>query len=356
MISFKGPGAKIIIAVIAAVTLCIGVWLTFFHSVNFEKTTATIVSIENDPDYVTDPNIVNDERNIVTVRYTVDGREYTRVLDSDSPAYHVGGKVVINYDPEDPAAIHSGSGFGIYAMIAGGGVLLILALFKIKSWAAVKRLKEQNGETVYAPSEKGGERELYFISDLGTPRAGHRIEDKNGRVLYEARMTRFTVASPFGFDFIDHEHNKVTPHLVGHAEEIDRDSIIFDNNYTLSFDGKDIWKHLRDSGVTLNSRFGRAGGIMPSYSICRDGAEIAYAESTSRYVHEEDAEEHRVMSKIPAQGFCRVYTREKNLDLLFTVLLAMARCGASDERGGSHRMIFNTISGVQQVPNAFFSE
>lgn len=345
MISFKGPGVKIMMAIIAAAALILGAYLTFFHSAGYETTTATIVSIENDPNYVPDPNVSNDERHIVTVKYTVNGKEYTRQLDSDSPTYRVGGEVEVQYDPKDPGTVHSGPGIGIYAMIAGGGILFLIIVLTVKKRIDVKKLKETYGETTYAPSEKGGERELYFLTDLGTPKAGHRIEDKNRRVLYEAKMTKFTVASPFGFDFIDHEHHKTTPHLVGHAEEIDRNSIIFDNNYTLSFDGKDVWKHLRSNGVTLNARLGQAEGIMPSYTICRDGEEIAYAETTSQYVHEEDAAEHKAASKIPVQGFYRIFTKEKNLDLLFVVLLAMARCGATDEKGGSRRMLFNTMKG-----------
>lgn len=345
MISFKGPGVKIFMAIIAAAALIFGTYLTFFHSAGYEKATATIVSIEKDPDYVPDPNVSNDEKRIVTVKYSVDGKDYTRQLDSDSPSYQVGGQVEVQYDPKDPATVHSGSGIGIYAMIAGGGILLIIIVLTVKKRVDVKKLKETYGETTYAPSEKGEEREVYFLTDLGTPKAGHHIEDRNGRVLYEAKMTKFTMASPFGFDFIDHEHNKTTPHLVGHAEQKDRNSLIFDNNYTFSLDGKDVWKHLRENGITLDSRLGQAQGIMPSYSICRDGEEIACAESTSKYVHEEDAAEHKVASKVPVQGFYRVHTKEKNLDLLFVVLLAMARSGATDERGGSRRMLFNTMKG-----------
>lgn len=345
MISFKGPGFKIFMTVVAAAALIIGTYLTFFHSAGYEKATAQIVSIEKDPNYVPDPNTENDEKRIVTVKYTVDGKEYTRQLDSDSPSYKVGGEVEVQYDPKDPGTVHSGPGIGIYAMIAGGGILLIIVVLTVKKRVSVKKLKETYGETTYAPGEKGEERELYFLTDLGTPKAGHQLEDGNGRVLYEAKMTKFTMASPFGFDFIDHEHNKTTPHLVGHAEEIDRNSIIFDNNYSFSFDGKDVWKHLRQNGITLNSRFGQAEGVRPSYTICRDGVEIAYAESTSKYVHEEDEAEHKVAGKIPVQGFYRVHTSEKNLDLLFVVLVAMARSGATDERGGSRRMLFNTMKG-----------
>ncbi len=48
-------------------------------------------------------------------------------------------------------------------------------------------------------------------------------------------------------------------------------------------------------------------------------------------------------AKIPAQGFYRVWTREENLDLLFVTLLAFARSGASDDRGGSRGALLGTL-------------
>lgn len=345
MISIKGPALKIVAAIIGLAALVFGIYSTFFMSSGYETTTATILSIEEDPDYIPDPDKENDVQYIVTGKYTVDGKEYTGELGSYDPGYKVGGEVEIKYEPKDPTKITSGFSFGIYVMIAGGVILLAVIILAVKKKVSVKNLKETNGELTFAPSEKGEERKLYFLTDLGTPKYGHRIEDANRRVLYEAKMTKFSSISDFKFDFIDHEHNKTTPHLVGHAEETDWNSLLIDNNYTFSFDGKDVWKQLRGLGVTIDSRFGGGEGIMPGFIIRKDGEELAYAESTSRYVHEEDAEQHKVASKVPVQGFYRVRTREKNLDLLFLIMVAIARSGATDERGGSRRMVFNTLTG-----------
>ena len=158
-------------------------------------------------------------------------------------------------------------------------------------------------------------------------------------------MTKFSPMSAYAFDFIDHETGKTTPHLIGHTEETEWNSLLIDNNHSFSFDGKDVWKLLRSIGVRIDSRFGGGEGVNPTYAISRDGEEIAFAVTTSQYVHEEDAVQHSVASKIPVQGFYRVHTSEKNLDLLFTVLVAMARSGATDERGGTRRMLFNTLKG-----------
>lgn len=344
MISIKGPGLKIFTAILAVIALGFGIYSTFFRSAGFVDSTATIISIEEDPDYIPDADKTNDVQYIVKAKYTVDGKEYTTTLNSYDPTYKVGGEVAIKYDPNDPSKTTSGFGIGIVIMIIGAVLLAVVIFLTVKKKVSVKNLKETNGELTYAPSVKGEERELYFLTDIGTIKGGHHLEDKNRRVLYEAKMTKFSPLSAFEFDFIDHENNKTIKHLVGHAEEMDWNSILVDNNYTFTIDGQDVWKHLRKIGVTIDSRFGKAQGVMPSYTIRKDGEELAYAENTSQYAHEEDAEKHKVADKVPVQGFYRVHTREKNLDLLFMILVAMARSGATDERGGSRRMIFNTIT------------
>lgn len=343
MISIKGPGLKFFTAILAVIALAFGIYTTFIQSAGFVDGTATIISIEEDPDYIPDPDTANDVQYIVKATYTVDGKEYTTTLNSYDPSYKVGGEVAIKYDPNNPERMTSGYGIGIAIMIIGAVLLAIIIFLTVKKKVSVKKLKEANGEITYAPSEKGEERDLYFLTDIGTIKGGHHLEDKNRRVLYEAKMTKFSPMSAFEFDFIDHENNQTTKHLVGHTEEMDWNSLLIDNNYTFTIDGQDVWKHLRKIGVTIDSRFGEAQGIMPSYTICKDGEELAYAENTSQYVHEEDAEQHKVASKVPAQGFYRVHTCEKNLDLLFMILVAMARSGATDERGGSRRMLFNTL-------------
>lgn len=48
-----------------------------------------------------------------------------------------------------------------------------------------------------------------------------------------------------------------------------------------------------------------------------------------------------------AAGFYRIRTTETDLGLLFITLLAFARSGASDDRGGSRKTLLNTIKNLQ---------
>ena len=257
--------------------------------------------------------------------------------------------IPVLYDPNDPSVVHGDSLLGIYFMAAGVIILAVIIGTEIKKKQALKAVKTQQAEgggAVYPTSAPGLERELYFLTDLGTAKAGHRIEDASRNVLYEAKMTKFTLTAPFGFDFIDHEHGKATPHLIGHEEASDwGNSLLFDNHYTFTFDGEDIWKHLKRSGITVESSL--TGAARTEYRIMRDGREIATAVSSSQNVHEEDeAAISKLSSLVPVQGFYRIRTADTDLSLLFVTLLAFARSGASDDRGGNSKMLLNTLKKI----------
>ena len=156
--SFRGIPIKIFAAVLALIALGAGIYISFFQTAGFETTKATITSIEEDPNYVSDPNTENDKQYITTIKYTVDGKDYTRTFDFYSPDYKVGKEVEVKYDPKDPGTVHSTPVFGYVIMGIGGAILLFVIVWTVKDKKSVKELKETRGETVYLPSEKGAER------------------------------------------------------------------------------------------------------------------------------------------------------------------------------------------------------
>lgn len=330
MFSLRGPKLKILAAVLAVISLAAGIYVSFFQSRGFVKTTGTIIDLRED-------SAGEGSTFYPTVEYTVDGKTYTAELKQGSGSYKLGEAITVMYDPQDPATAVGGRGFGLYFICVGAVILAVVLVSTVrekKSRLQAKELRESRGSRDYAPSVQGEEREVYFLTDMGTPKYGHRIEDGARRVLYEAKMTKFTLTTPYGFDFIDHEHGTVTPHLVGHEEETDwGGGILLDNHYTFELDGVDVWKHLKENGIGAETER-MDGSIWPRYRVTRDGAEIATIESSSQYVHEEDAAAHSVMNKIAAPGFYRIWTREEYLDAVFAVAMAFARTGALNDEGG----------------------
>ena len=341
--SFKGIGIKYFALAIAVIAIIAGVYFTFFRTNGFEKTTATIISI-TESEFSTSEDTDYD----VVVEYTVNGQKYTKKLDYYSPSFEVGKTVDVKYNPDNPSEVHGGNGFGIYILIIGVVIAAIVIFSIVRGKMSLKKIKETGNvgkEAFYAPAQLGEERKLYFLTDLGTPKYGHRIEDASRNVLYEAKMTKFTMTSPFGFDFIDHEHNKTTEHLVGHEEETDWNSLLLDNHYTLTFDGEDIWKHLKRNNIRVDSTLGGGSDklIGTNYTIYHNDVEIARVETTSQYVHEEDAEAHKIAKAVPVKGFFRIWTRAKDLEPLFVTLVAFARTGATADNGGNRKTLFNTL-------------
>ena len=201
--------------------------------------------------------------------------------------------------------------------------------------------KSDKSSASYAPSVKGEPRQLYFLTDTGTAKVGHRMEDVNKKVLYEAKVTKFSLVGATGMDFIDHVKGTTTPHQVGHEIEADYHSILIDNHSGFKFDGEDIWKHLKRNGVVIQSSFMSGKPLWPQYRVLRDGEEIAVLQSSGVHVHEEDAAGDGKLAKmVPARGYFRIQTREKNLDLLFVVAMAFARTSALDGEGGSFGLLF----------------
>ena len=324
-------------AVLALLAIGFGVYTVFFQTRGFVKTEAVIVSRNTALDE--DGN----EEFIPVVEYTVDGKTYTAVLDTrgSSSRFAVGKAMKILYNPQDPSEAHVTNVFAYVIMGVGVAVLAVVIGTAVRSRRALKELEKAAPAAGYAPSVKREPRHLYFLTDRGTAKYGHRIEDGNRTVLYEAKMTRFTLTTPYGFDFIDHEHGRTVPHLVGHEEASENNFLLIDNRYTFTFDGEDVWKHLKRNGVTVDSSFLEDKPFFVRYRIFRDGEEIAVAETASMNPHEEDeAAAGRLAAAIPARGYYRIDTAEENLDLLFTVLLAFARTAANDDRGGNYGLLF----------------
>lgn len=341
MISLRGPKLKIFAGILAAICLVAGVYFTFFQSRGFEETTATIVDLVEE-------GFDDDTTYWPIVEYEVDGVSYTGRLDRSGHSYSIGKTITIFYNPENPEIIHGDGQLGIYLIIVSTVILAIVIFSTItgrKNQKEVRELRSSRGHTGYAPSMEGEERELYFLTDLGTLKNGHRIEDRYKKVLYEAKMTKFSPAAAHKFDFIDHEHGTAVPHLVGHEEQSEWGSLLIDNHYTFELDGVDVWKHLKENGISIETSYtaGQATLLGMQYQIFRDGQEIALAEVTSQYPHEEDAVQHKVAGALPVRGFYRVWTKEQYLDLLFMTLMAFARCNASDDNGGTNGAIIGTI-------------
>jgi len=124
MFSLRDPKVKIFAGMLAVIVLAAGIYMTFFQSGGFVKTTARITGLRMDS---------SGESTVwyPAVEYTVDGKTYTAELDTASGSYRVGQTISVLYDPGNPSSVHDGSGFGIYLIIAGGAILAAIVFSAI---------------------------------------------------------------------------------------------------------------------------------------------------------------------------------------------------------------------------------
>ena len=125
MFSVSGPKLKIFAGILAAIVLIAGVYMTFFQSRGFVKTTASITDVRMDS---TGESMIY----YPTVEYTVDGKTYTTELDTGSRSYRIGQTLSVLYNPDNPAVAHDGGSIGLYLMIAGAVILAVIAFSAIK--------------------------------------------------------------------------------------------------------------------------------------------------------------------------------------------------------------------------------
>ena len=132
MFSVKDPKLKIFAGILAVIVLIVGVYMTFFQSRGFVKTTASITDVRRDS---------TGESSVYypTVEYTVDGKTYTTELDTGSGSYRIGQTISVLYDPNNPSAAHDGGGSGLYLIIAGAVILAVIIFSAIKEKQSQQR-------------------------------------------------------------------------------------------------------------------------------------------------------------------------------------------------------------------------
>ncbi len=315
-----------LLMLLALAALGAGVYTGFFATKGFESTTAVIERIEEDETFVgEDPN---DKQYIAYVTYTVDGKEYTEALDSYSPSYEVGKAIKVKYDPADPATVRDASlGFSLYLILIGAALIALSVFTMVKNRqqrSEVKADKAVGGEPqpLFRPSHKlPEEREVYFLTDQGTAKGTCHMEDAGRNLLYEAVCDKFSLVGDSLYTFRDREHGADKRYSVGKTDTTSSNGLfVLDNHSTFTLDGRDVWKQLHKNGIRIETGL---DGLKWAYTLYRDEEEIARIVSTGRKVHEEDA--GGALSKMPAPGFFRIWTREKYLDAIFLAAFAIGR-------------------------------
>ena len=295
--------------------------------------TATIVDIQEEYDITLEEYTHN-----VFIDYSVNGVDYKNVpyVGYDS-SMEIGRSVEIEYDPANPENIQTpGGGFIPYVTLAAGlacivlGVISMVKSIKQKSsdmneYNRVDMSKVSEDEIEEIKSNSEPENSYVFHFD-GKVKAGYEMEDSEHRMIYEARMTEFSVAKPFTFEFTNHYSHTVKTMKIGHtvSQSIGVGDGMFSSAIPISssfkIDGVSNWDYLASNGYGFDLHL---KGITPCFDVMHYGVKVAYIETAGTEVFKEDSK--NPIRKLPVNGIYRVSCKASDLDMVFMTCFSIAR-------------------------------
>ena len=161
------------------------------------------------------------------------------------------------------------------------------------------------------------ETKTYLFKPDKKLKQGFTMTDADGKVVYEANMTKFTLFLPFTFQFVNHITNTTTEHKVGHTVTLEQSGLVgmFSTKSHFKFDGKKIWDYLHEQGIRIETNLSQ-GRIGMTYTVNLKGKEIAkmaMSNPTGKKI-------------ILVSDYCYdVETTEEYLDLAFLAAFTFAR-------------------------------
>ena len=275
----------------------------------------------------------------VYVDYEIDGQKYTHIdYGSYNSSMKVGDTVDIEYSAEDPENIQS-PGSEKIPYITGAVGLAVLAACIVMLIKSAKQKSDDLEEYNRVDMSKADPVEIEkirnsteplknftFQFDTKFPSQNYLMKDENKNVVYEAKMTKFSLVKPVAYDFINVFGNKTTSYQIGHtvSTSIGRTdgfgySVPISSAFTI--DGVKNWDWLAERGYGFNFRM---NGIKPCFDVMHYGENIAYIETAGTEILK-DTETKNPIAKLPTNGLFRVQCRYSDIDMIFMICLSISR-------------------------------
>jgi len=179
----------------------------------------------------------------------------------------------------------------------------------------------EKSQQMYPEANK--KRAYYFHYDKNFFSSGHVMEDRNNKIIYEAKFLYNNVTSPDEVDFVNHIINYTHHHKVGHTKTSSvgggHSSVIVDS--TFSFDGVDVFKYLEEKGYDYKFNI---HGLAYTIDIMKDGQYVAklYSSNNGKNYFNADGP---IEAKIGGNGLLVVETDYANMDAAFIYAIVFAR-------------------------------
>ena len=268
----------------------------------------------------------------VTVKYTVDGREYENTFANITGNYSVGNDTKVYYDPADPQKSSNVRTSGLMSplLIIIGAAALAFGVYKsAKAFGDSKELdRSVQGGGAFPHGqfdgfkEARGVTEYYFRFDGNHLKPGFVIEDADRQILYEGKMIKQALVGSRIYEFTDHTTGDSREHEVGHPVSQTYNDEFFTVRSWFKFDGRNVWDILHGQGLRINTDMHSKFPYL-LYNVARNGRAFARIETSGVHVHEDDAARHKV--NIPSGSYYyRFWTASDDFETLFLTIFSIS--------------------------------
>lgn len=307
---------------VGIVLIIFGIILMGMNTGNYVETNGTITAVTALPKTADETQAYD-----VEIRYTVDGKDYTTTFPNVSGDYQTGADIKVFYDPADPTRT-TNSKMNIIApiMIGVGALALVFGIYKtVKAFQKSKELDERApfpSAAFEGLKNAPGVKEYYCKFDGKTLKPGYIVEDADRNILFEGTMTKQALVGARTFTFSNHVTGSVKEHQVGHTITQTYNDEFFSASSWFKFDGQNVWNVIHDRGIRIStSILSKFPNLV--YDIAKDGRPFAIIETSGKYVHEDEAAEHKL--NIPVgRYFYRIWTDSEDLESLFLTVFAIS--------------------------------
>ena len=154
---------------------------------------------------------------------------------------------------------------------------------------------------------------------LATIKQSFFLEDETGKIVYEGKMTKFSLFGASPFEMVNHITNKTEEHKIGKTVTIEQNNGIdiidfLSKRSYFKYDDKKIWDYLHDLGIRIDSKLSK-DKVGMTYEISFEGKLLATIATSSP----------KGKSFITTDMYYDVTCEEKDLDLVFLVAFSIAK-------------------------------
>ncbi len=151
---------------------------------------------------------------------------------------------------------------------------------------------------------------------LGTIKEGFTLVDENDNLVYEGKMSKFSLFKASPYLFTNHISNKSEEHRIGKTVTSEESGLagFFSTSSSFKYDGEKIWHYLHDKGIRINSTIS-TDKIGMTYEVLFEGNQLATISTSSP----------KGKSLLTTDKYYDVTCEEKDLDLAFLVAFSIAK-------------------------------